>query len=153
MYRVTKCIEFCYGHRLIHYEGKCRRLHGHNGRVEIEIQGESLDRRGMLTDFSDIKRLMKQWIDENLDHRMILKADDPLAGVLRERGEPVYAIADNPTAEAIARLIYLKARELGLPVSRVRMWETSDSYAAFSEESGGSDPTGAKQTETDDHGG
>lgn len=132
MFSVTKNIDFCYGHRLTRYVGKCQHLHGHNGRVEIEISGEELDERGMLTDFGDIKRLMKTWIDETLDHRMILKDDDPFVEVLRERGEPVFTIDENPTAEALARLIFLKARELGLPVSRVRMWETSDSFAAYS---------------------
>ena len=58
MYVVTKRIDFCYGHRLLNYEGKCKYLHGHNGRVEIELEGERLDDRGMVTDFGDIKRVM-----------------------------------------------------------------------------------------------
>ena len=131
MYHVTKLIEFCYGHRLTQYEGKCRHLHGHNGRVEIELHGEELDPRGMLIDFGEIKRTMKAWIDENLDHRMILKADDPFVAALRALDQPVTTIGENPTAEALARLIFLKAREFGLPVSAVRMWETSDSCATY----------------------
>ena len=131
VYHVTKLIEFCYGHRLTHYEGKCRHLHGHNGRVEIELKGDGLDPRGMLIDFGEIKRTMKAWIDENLDHRMILKADDPLADALRALDQPVTTIGENPTAEALARLIFAKAREFGLPVSAVRMWETSDSCATY----------------------
>jgi 6-pyruvoyltetrahydropterin/6-carboxytetrahydropterin synthase len=134
MYHVTRQIDFCYGHRLTNYAGKCCNLHGHNGRVEIEVGGGRLDDRGMLTDFADIKRIMKEWIDENLDHRMILQADDPAAGFIRSQGEPLYEIQENPTAEAIAKLIFLKARERGLPVSRVRMWETADSCATYEEE-------------------
>ncbi len=133
MYRVTKHIDFCYGHRLINYEGKCRYLHGHNGRVEIELTGDRLDERGMVTDFGDIKRLVKQWIDGNLDHRMILNRNDPALEYIRASGEPHYVIDENPTAEAIARLIYSQARGLGLPVSRVVLWETPDSYAEYSE--------------------
>lgn len=133
MFRVTKTIEFCYGHRLLDYEGKCRHLHGHNGRVDIELSGGDLDRRGMLTDFSDIKRLMKQWIDDNLDHRMILKNDDPAAEWMLAQGEPVFTIDENPTAEAIARLIYRQAREMGLPARRVILWETPQSSASYSE--------------------
>ena len=133
MYAVIKSMDFCYGHRLTNYAGKCRHLHGHNGRVEIEVSGVNLDLRGMVTDFSDIKRLMKQWIDDNLDHKMILKADDPAVSFIRSQGEPVYVIDENPTAEAIAKLIYQKARELGLPVSRVKLWETTDSCAIYSE--------------------
>ncbi len=72
MFHVTKLIDFCYGHRLLKYEGKCRHLHGHNGRVEIRLRGDTLDERGMLMDFGDVKETMKRWIDDNLDHRMIL---------------------------------------------------------------------------------
>ena len=56
MFRVTREIDFCYGHRLLNYEGKCRYLHGHNGRAVISIEGEKLDHRGMVLDFSDIRQ-------------------------------------------------------------------------------------------------
>ncbi|HLB03050.1 MAG TPA: 6-carboxytetrahydropterin synthase, partial [Nitrospiria bacterium] len=46
MYKVTKHILFCYGHRLLNYDGKCKHLHGHNGRVEIELTSPKLDHRG-----------------------------------------------------------------------------------------------------------
>src|SRR3989338_7132546 len=72
MFKVTRQIHFCYGHRLLHYNGKCSYLHGHNGRLEIELQSNRLDRRGMVFDFKDIKEVIQGWIDKNLDHRMIL---------------------------------------------------------------------------------
>jgi len=78
MFRVTREIHFCYGHRLVNYEGKCRHLHGHNGRALITLQGTELDERGMLVDFSAIKQKIQRWIDENLDHNMLLSRDDPL---------------------------------------------------------------------------
>src|SRR4029077_3624065 len=78
MYRVTQQIDFCYGHRLLNYDGKCKFLHGHNGRVVISMEGETLDERGMLADFTDIKRSLRGWINDALDHRMILHRDDPL---------------------------------------------------------------------------
>mgnify|MGYP006282915327 CR=1 FL=1 len=133
MYHVTKQIDFCYGHRLCNYEGKCRHLHGHNGRVEIELCGDTLDQRGMLADFGDIKRLVKQWIDENLDHRMILKYDDPAVDFIQSHNEPVYIIDENPTAEAIAKLIYQRAQQMNLPVCSVTLWETPDSCAVYRE--------------------
>jgi len=86
MFRVTREIHFCYGHRLVNYEGKCRHLHGHNGRALITLQGTELDERGMLVDFSEIKQKIQRWIDENLDHNMLLCRDDPLLPLLRERG-------------------------------------------------------------------
>src|ERR1700751_705704 len=106
MFRVTREIDFCYGHRLLNYEGKCRYLHGHNGRAVITLAAPSLDARGMVMDFSQIKRVVGAWIDANLDHRMILHKDDPALPVRKEQGEPVFLIDVNPTAENIAKLIY-----------------------------------------------
>lgn len=132
MFSVTKRIEFCYGHRLLNYDGICRHPHGHNAVVEIDIHAEALDTRNMVADFSDIKRIVKGWIDRELDHKMILREDDPLADVLRKMGEPVFLLDSNPTAERIAQLLYDVSREQGLPVSRVTVWETPTSWATYS---------------------
>ncbi len=131
MYRVTREIAFCYGHRLLNYEGKCRHLHGHNGRAIITLEGPRLDQAGMLVDFGEIKRHVQRWIDENLDHNMLLCRDDPLLPVLLERGERVFVMENNPTAENIARLIFEKASEAGLPVVEVVLWETDQCYSTF----------------------
>ena len=131
MYRVTREIDFCYGHRLLDYDGKCRHLHGHNGRALITLEGPTLDARGMLVDFGDIKREVQRWIDENLDHTMLLCHDDPILPLLRERGERVFVMDRNPTAENIARLIYDHAAAEGLPVAEVTLWETEKCHAAY----------------------
>jgi 6-pyruvoyltetrahydropterin/6-carboxytetrahydropterin synthase len=131
MYSVTKRIEFCYGHRLLDYDGMCRHPHGHNAVAEIEVEAEALDSRNMVVDFGDIKRLVKEWIDRELDHRMILRQDDPLVAALRALGEPVYVLDSNPTAERIARLVFDISREHGLPVTRVTVWETPSSWATY----------------------
>jgi len=86
----------------------------------------------MVADFSEIKRVMKTWIDRELDHKMILRADDPLTRVLQELGEPVHVVDSNPTVERIARLIFDVAREQGLPVARITVWETPTSWATYS---------------------
>lgn len=131
MYRVTEIVEFCYGHRLLRYKGKCAHLHGHNGRVEIELASPSLNDQSMVADFSDISRIVKEWIDQNLDHRMLLHKDDPLVPLLRKHDEPVYVMDSDPTAEAIARVIYDCAVSRGLNVSEVRLWETGGSVASY----------------------
>ncbi len=131
MFRVTQQIDFCYGHRLLNYEGKCRHLHGHNGRAVISLEGEKLDHRGMLVDFTDIKRSLRTWVNDELDHRMILHCDDPLLPVLKAHEQPVYVISQNPTAENIARLIFEKARAQGFPVVEVVLWETANSCAVY----------------------
>src|SRR5215207_737018 len=129
MYSVTKRLDFCYGHRLLNHDGMCRHLHGHNAMVEIDIAAATLDARDMVVDFADIKGPLKTWIDRELDHKMILRHDDPLVEMLRAQGEPVYAIESNPTAECLSKLIFEIASGLGLNVSAVRLWETPGSCA------------------------
>jgi 6-pyruvoyltetrahydropterin/6-carboxytetrahydropterin synthase len=131
MYSVTKRIEFCYGHRLLDYEGVCQHPHGHNAVAEIEIRNEALDSRNMVCDFGDIKRIVKGWIDRELDHRMLLRHDDPLVKPLRQLGEPVFLLDSNPTVERLARLIFDYTSEQGFPVVRVTVWETPTSFADY----------------------
>ncbi len=129
MFRVRKTMEFCYGHRLLDYEGKCAHPHGHNARVEIEFSQQNLDKRGMVIDFVDIKKHIKCFLEDELDHRMLLRKDDPLVKVLRDMNEPVFVMQQNPTAENIAHVIFNYAISKGLPVTAVRLWETSSSFA------------------------
>lgn len=131
MYRVTREIRFCYGHRLLHYDGKCKHLHGHNGRAVISLQAAQLDPLGMVMDFSHIKEVVTSWIDQTLDHKMLLHQDDPVLPFLRQLGEPVYVLQVNPTAENIARLIYDYAVGQGFPVVEVQLWETDHCYATY----------------------
>ena len=130
-YSVTKVIDFCYGHRLLNYDGKCRYLHGHNGTVEIELGSETLDARGMVRDFGEIKQVVQAWIDRELDHKMLLCRRDPVIPVLRQMKEPVFLMDDNPTAEAIAKLIFTYTASQGFPVTSVRLWETDRSVATY----------------------
>src|SRR6185295_697885 len=132
MFRVSRQIDFCYGHRLLNYAGKCQHLHGHNGRAIITLASDRLDERGMLVDFTEIKEAVQKWVDENIDHNLLLCRDDPILPVLQARGERVFVMDENPTAENIARLIYDRAKSAGLPVEEVCLWETAHCHAAFS---------------------
>lgn len=132
MFRVSREIDFCYGHRLLNYEGKCRHLHGHNGKAVITIEAPDLDDRGMVLDFGDIKQVVSQWIDDTLDHRMILHRDDPAVSALEQLGEPLHLIDTNPTAENIARLIFEFTQQAGFPIVETRLWETPKCYASYS---------------------
>jgi 6-pyruvoyltetrahydropterin/6-carboxytetrahydropterin synthase len=131
MFSVTREISFCYGHRLLDYDGKCRYLHGHNGRAVITLAAASLDDLGMVMDFTRLKQVVGGWIDETLDHRMLLHRDDPVLPLLRQQGEPVHVLDVNPTAENIARLIYEYTAAQGFPVVEVKLWETDTCYAAY----------------------
>jgi 6-pyruvoyltetrahydropterin/6-carboxytetrahydropterin synthase len=131
MFEVTREIRFCYGHRLLNHAGKCRHLHGHSARAVVTLGAAKLDDLGMVVDFAEIKRRLGTWVDEALDHRMLLHRDDPLAPVLRDHQEPVVLLDCHPTAENIAKMIFEGARSVGLPVIRVQLWESDDCSATF----------------------
>ncbi len=131
MFQVTRELRFCYGHRLLDYAGKCRHLHGHNGRAVITLAADQLDPLGMVLDFAEIKQVVGSWIDEHLDHKMLLHKSDPVLPLLRQQGEPVYVLDVNPTAENIARLIFDYAKSRGFPVVQVQLWETDHSHALY----------------------
>jgi 6-pyruvoyltetrahydropterin/6-carboxytetrahydropterin synthase len=131
MYSVTKRIDVSYGHRLLDYDGICKHPHGHNAVAEVEVRTDRLDNRNMVCDFSDIKRIVKGWIDRELDHKMVLRHDDPLVNPLQALGEPMYLLDSNPTVERIAQLIFEYAKSQELPVVRVKVWETPTSFAEY----------------------
>jgi len=112
LYSLRVASEFAAAHHLRHYEGDCNRLHGHNWRVEAEVEARELDSAGMGIDFREIRRNLRA-ITERLDHRYLNELD-PFTEL-------------NPTAENIARHIHgeLSARLNG-PVIRVvavTVWE------------------------------
>ena len=85
----------------------------------------------MVIDFGDINKIVKTWIDRELDHKMLLCKDDPILKVLQQLHEPCFIMDNNPTAENIAKLIYNYAASQGLKVSQVRLWETVNSFASY----------------------
>ena len=137
MNSVTIIVDFCYGHRLLDYEGKCAHLHGHNGRVEVCVEGltDKLNRSGFVIDFSDIKTFVKKWIDETWDHRMQLRHDDPAYVAVLAHDDKVRDVPFNPTAENMARELFGVVGNflLGVPetviVKSVKFWETPTSFA------------------------
>ena len=130
MFRVTKELHFCFGHRLMHYDGKCRNLHGHNARAVVTVAGE-LDGQGMVVDFADLRRHIGDWIDRTLDHKMILHEDDPFVPMLKQLGDPVLTLNDHPTTENLAKFVFEQVERLGFPVVEVTLWETPTSSATY----------------------
>lgn len=131
MYRVTKSVSFCYGHRLLDYNGKCAHLHGHNARAVITLETAQLDEQGMVVDFSKLKQVVWTWLDAEIDHTLLLHRDDPVLPVLQQAGERVRVTDFNPTAENIARMIFDFIAAAGYPVIDVTLWETETSCAAY----------------------
>ncbi len=125
MYEVTVEETFAAGHYLRNYKGKCEHPHGHNYRVRLTLAGRELDQAGLLLDFKDMKRVVKDVI-EYFDHRMINDL------------EPFTVL--NPSAENLAKYFFDQANarlknETGgrVEVRRVTIWETETSIATYYE--------------------
>jgi 6-pyruvoyltetrahydropterin/6-carboxytetrahydropterin synthase len=103
----TVRMEFDAGHRIIGHQNKCRYLHGHRYILEVSVCSENLNDIGMVVDFGVIKSVLKNWIDENFDHTLILNKDDEELGCFVENytKQKVYYLPFNPTSENI--VLYL----------------------------------------------
>lgn len=120
---ITKKFDFCYGHFLPGYEGKCKHQHGHNSCLEVEIDShhnvETYD--GMVMDFGDLKSIVKDIIVEKIDHQN-LNDLEPFKDA-------------NPTAENIVAWIVSVLTSESSPLRycliRVRVYETPDSYSEW----------------------
>lgn len=123
MFELTVQGHFDAAHYLREYQGKCAGIHGHTWQVEAKVQGNDLDRTGMLVDFSIIKKYLRS-ITDRLDHVLLNDLT-----VFREM---------NPTAENISRFIYqemTKALEdLPVKVSAVTVWESPGAAATYSQQ-------------------
>jgi len=133
-YSIKKKFQIAYAHRLLNYNGKCENLHGHNGKIEVIIESDKLDAQSMVMDFAEVKKRVKNWLDENLDHRVLLSEKDPLVDVLSENQQKIFTTKDNPTAEVIAITIMKEMTKRGINVKEVRFWENETSMASVKKE-------------------
>ena len=122
-YTLKVVTDFAAAHSLRDYPGDCQRLHGHNWKVEVEVQADSLDQLGMVLDFKVIRQAARKVGDE-LDHRF-LNEIPPFDTV-------------NPTAENIAAHYFRRLSEelddTRAKVSAVTLWETERACVRYTEE-------------------
>ena len=120
--------EISYAHRLLKYQGLCSNLHGHNGKVQIEVVGQVERSSGMVLDFG----ILKDWTKRHFDHSTILQEGDPL---LEHVGGRLVVTSHPPTAEVLAQIIMKQLKDiypisqLGSEPSIVRFYETPGCYA------------------------
>jgi len=126
MLSVTKMFSFDAAHHLPEHKGKCKNLHGHTWKVEIEVArkwyDQSLGREGMILDFSDLKELVQNHVLCYVDHQC-----------LNDTG---FQLLQNPTAENLSQWILNQmegAIAEDLKIVRVRVWESNESYAEWRE--------------------
>ena len=110
MFKVTKELYFCYGHRLLNYTGKCRNLHGHNGKAVITLKPRRWTSWGW--SWTSPRSRRDRDVDRRVaDHKMLLHRDDPVITELQRQGERSWVMDVNPTAENIAKLIFDAPRQ------------------------------------------
>jgi len=122
--------EFSYAHRIQNHPGKCKRLHGHNGKLEVQVEGDADTKTGMIIDFSNLKQIVKTVVD-SLDHMTILHFKDPLCESIPVNS--LIRVTMSPTAETISAII-LNGLRILIPNIKVRLWETEDSYVEITGE-------------------
>lgn len=120
---------------------KCQSIHGHSWWVTVTIEAEKLDSLDMVVEFGAFKRAWRAWIDDTIDHALVVHEDDPVAdailSVLPE--QRLYRMPSNPSTEAIAALLHREAErvlasvptEVPARVSRVHVQETRVNAATF----------------------
>ena len=124
------------GHRVYGHESKCAHLHGHNYRFHFEINGK-LDKVGRVLDFSVIKTLLCQWLEDNWDHRFLVWDNDPLKNYLIELDpKGVVSVPVNPTAENLAEYFATvvgpeQLKGTGVHLTEVRVDETRKCAASW----------------------
>lgn len=121
MYEVTVEQTFSAAHHLRDYKGPCEHQHGHNFKVRVTIQGERLNKAGMLVDFSDVKKSIRE-VFAIVDHRDLNEI-------------PPFDKELNPTAENIAFYFHQKVTaslaSQDVCVSEVTVWETEKQSATY----------------------
>ncbi len=139
MYYLKTESAFDAAHFLKDYEGKCRNIHGHRWRVVAEIQGEKLSEerqeRGMLVDFSELKKMLKGACDA-LDHSLIYEKGslkEKTLEALREEDFRLNEVPFRPTAENFSEYFYRVLQDKGFSVHRVDVYETPNNCASYGE--------------------
>jgi len=105
--RITKQFSFETGHALYGYDGKCKNVHGHSYKLSVTVIGTPITDRnnvkfGMVIDFSDLKKIVKEEIVDQFDHATVFNETTPhieLANELRSREHHVILVNYQPTSE------------------------------------------------------
>ena len=140
--RITKKFSFETGHALYGYDGKCKNVHGHSYKLSVTVIGSPIENRndvkfGMVIDFTDLKKIVKEEIVDQFDHATVFNETTPhveLAHELKNRGHHVILVDYQPTSENM--VIDFAQRIIGrLPTDiklfSLKLQETDSSFAEW----------------------
>jgi 6-pyruvoyltetrahydropterin/6-carboxytetrahydropterin synthase len=140
--RITKQFNFETGHALYGYDGKCKNVHGHSYKLSVTVIGEPIMdsnnvKFGMVIDFSDLKKIVKEDIVDVFDHATVFNQNTPhveLAKELQNRGHHVILVDYQPTSENMvvdfANKIMARLPK-DIQLHSLRLQETESSFAEW----------------------
>lgn len=140
--RITKEFSFETGHALYGYDGKCKNVHGHSYKLSVTVIGVPITDRtnvkfGMVIDFSDLKKIVKEEIVDHFDHATVFNETTPhieLANELKNRGHHVILVNYQPTSEnmVIDFADKIKSRlPKSIQLHSLKLQETDSSFAQW----------------------
>lgn len=146
---ITRKGNFDSGHRVMNERMKCFNIHGHTYLYELEFEFNEMEEIGYAIDFKEIKRVGCQWIDDILDHGMILNPQDTkLIETTKEYGSKLWLMSlngkdayCNPSVENIAKEVFLAMMVLfqsytkTLRIHKVTIYETPNCWTQCTRES------------------
>ncbi len=140
--RITKQFSFETGHALYGYDGKCKNVHGHSYKLSVTVIGTPIADRnnvkfGMVIDFSDLKKIVKEEIVDQFDHATVFNETTPhieLANELKNRGHHVILVNYQPTSENMV-IDFAEKIQKRLPETialfSLKLQETETSFAEW----------------------
>jgi 6-pyruvoyltetrahydropterin/6-carboxytetrahydropterin synthase len=140
--RITKKFSFETGHALYGYDGKCKNVHGHSYKLSVTVIGSPIENRndvkfGMVIDFTDLKKIVKEEIVDQFDHATVFNETTPhveLAKELINRGHHVILVDYQPTSENMvvdfSQRIIARLPE-GIRLFSLKLQETDSSFAEW----------------------
>ena len=140
--RITKQFNFETGHALYGYDGKCKNVHGHSYKLSVTVIGEPITdsnnvKFGMVIDFSDLKKIVKEEIVDIFDHATVFNQNTPhieLAAELKNRGHHVILVDYQPTSENMVIDFAQKIKNRlpkDIQLFSLRLQETESSFAEW----------------------
>ncbi len=140
--RITKQFSFETGHALYGYDGKCKNVHGHSYKLSVTVIGTPITdntnvKFGMVIDFSDLKKIVREEIVDVFDHATVFNQNTPhveLANELKNRGHHVILVDYQPTSENMV-VDFAKKIQYRLPkdiqLHSLKLQETESSFAEW----------------------
>ena len=140
--RITKQFSFETGHALYGYDGKCKNVHGHSYKLSVTVIGKPITdtsnvKYGMVIDFSDLKKIVKEEIVDIFDHATVFNKNTPhieLANELKTRGHHVILVEYQPTSENMVTDFAQKIKSRlpnDITLYSLKLQETDTSFAEW----------------------